>query len=114
MVDKTAVMKATLAAVHSLGKTPEELYIEKLHRVIPPEMQAEKRWTQCFQVAKTTPGMSGKVPCSNHSDPATWLTLNEVCHSSFKMVDGVWVREEDAPLRPGRGIGFHFLDSEYL
>jgi len=69
-------------------KTPEQLYVEKLRRVIPPEMQAEKRWTQCFQVAKATPGMSGKVPCSNHSDPKTWLTFDEVCHLSFKMVDG--------------------------
>ena len=96
------------------GKTAEQQYIENLRRVIPLEMQAERRWTQCFQVAKTTAGMSGKVPCSSHSDPNTWLTFDEVCHSSFKMVDGVWVREEDAPLRPGRGIGFQFLDSEYL
>lgn len=101
-------------AANNAGKTPEQLYIEKLRRVIPPEMQAEKRWTQCFQTKKATAGMSGKVPCSNHSDPNTWLTFEEVCHSSFKMVDGVWVREEDGLLRPGRGIGFHFLNSEYL
>jgi hypothetical protein len=104
----------TLAELTPALLTPEQQYIERLRHVIPPEMQAERRWTQCFQVAKSTPGMAGKVPCSSHSDPNTWLTFDEVCHSSFKMVDGVWVREEDAPLRPGRGIGFQFLDSEYL
>jgi hypothetical protein len=113
-ISETTISEQAAEPIDNHRVTPEQLYIEKLRRVIPPEMQAERRWTQCFQVAKATQGMSGKVPCSSHSDPKTWLTFDEVCHSSFKMVDGVWVREEDAPLRTGRGIGFHFLDSEYL
>jgi len=93
----------------------EQQYIGHLRKVIPQFMREMPNWTQCFQVAKATPGFSGKIPMGDHGKPETWFTFEDAIHSAWRKNDaGVWVREEDAPLKAGRRLGFQFLNTDLL
>jgi hypothetical protein len=94
--------------------TPEQQLIERIRANWPEELRAMPNWTQWFKIAKPEPGFSGKQPKSGVNRPDTWFTFEDACTKSWKMVDKVWMREEDSPLRSGRGLGFQFFGTDLL